>query len=156
METQAELKQAPAPEKWPTREPRPYGRPIAEIMADLTKPPHPKHLGSKRVQGTQLTFCPWYHTANYLDLIAPGWSSEVTEMHTTGDRVFVTVRLTIPAAEGTFCREATGTETLKRTDKETGEEKEIAYGDPSSNAEGMAFRRAAAKWGFCRYLYYKK
>jgi hypothetical protein len=50
-----------------------------------------------------------------------------------------------------------GTELLKRevTDRETGEvtEAEIAYGDPSSNAESMALRRAASKFGLARYLY---
>jgi hypothetical protein len=30
---------------------------------------------------------------------------------------------------------------------------ELAYGDPSSNAESMAFRRAAARFGLGLYLY---
>jgi len=44
-----------------------------------------------------------------------------------------------------------------KTDKLTGEmiEREIAYGDPSSNAESMAFRRACAKFGLGLYLYSK-
>ncbi len=32
---------------------------------------------------------------------------------------------------------------------------ELAYGDPSSNAESMAFRRAAAKFGLGLYFYSK-
>jgi hypothetical protein len=32
--------------------------------------------------------------------------------------------------------------------------RELAYGDPSLNAESMAFRRAAAKHGLGLYLYY--
>lgn len=56
-------------------------------------------------------------------------------------------------------REATGTEELKEltTDKTTGETitRELAYGDPSSNAESMAFRRAAARFGLGLYLYDK-
>jgi hypothetical protein len=30
------------------------------------------------------------------------------------------------------------------------------YGDPSSNAEGMALKRAAAKFGLGLYLYHKE
>ena len=70
---------------------------------------------------------------------------------------FLVGRLTIPTSEGTVYREATGTEELKREkfNSQTGELeiKEIAYGDPSSNAESMCFRRAAAKLGLALYLY---
>ena len=76
-------------------------------------------------------------------------------MGQSSDRIFLTGRLTIPTAEGNIYREATGTEELKRTDKETGDILELAYGDPSSNAESMAFRRAAAKFGLGLYLYDK-
>ena len=52
-------------------------------------------------------------------------------------------RLTIPTLEGNVYREASGTEELKREkynkDTEEYEIKELAYGDPSSNAESMAF-----------------
>jgi len=64
-------------------------------------------------------------------------------MHTT-NRIFLTARITIHAAEGTFSREATGTELLNCG----------SYGDPSSNAESMALRRAA-KLGLGLYLYEK-
>jgi hypothetical protein len=98
--------------------------------------------------------------AKLLDFYAPGWEGQVVGMHATGDRFFVTCRITIHATEGTFSREATGTEVLKEevTDKRTGDRflRELAYGDPSSNAESMAFRRAAAKFGLGRYLYEKK
>ena len=76
-------------------------------------------------------------------------------MGQSSDRIFLTGRLTIPTAEGNVYREATGTEELKRTDRETGEPIELAYGDPSSNAESMALRRAAAKFGLGLYLYNK-
>ncbi len=85
----------------------------------------------------------------------------------------ITYRITIHAAEGAFSREATGTELLKE-DKEiwlgekpnqyplkddlgrvATESRDLAYGDPSSNAESMAFRRAAAKFGLGLYLYEK-
>jgi hypothetical protein len=52
---------------------------------------------------------------------------------------------------------ATGTELLEREvwnkEKQVMELKELAYGDPSSNSESMALRRAAAKFGLARYLY---
>ncbi len=68
-------------------------------------------------------------------------------------------RLTIPTSEGNVYREASGTEELKREkynkDTNSYEMKEIAYGDPSSNAESMAFRRCAARFGLGLYLYEK-
>jgi hypothetical protein len=69
--------------------------------------------------------------------------------------LFLTGRLTIPTAEGTLYREATGTEELKEINPKTGEIRELVYGDPSSNSESMAFRRAAAKFGLGLYLYDK-
>lgn len=72
-------------------------------------------------------------------------------MGMTSDRLFLVGRLTIQTSEGFVMRESTGTELLKRD----GGESELAYGDPSSNAESMAFRRAAAKFGLGLYLYAK-
>jgi hypothetical protein len=57
----------------------------------------------------------------------------------------VTARITIPYLEGAVFREATGTE----------DEELRGYGDPSSNAEAMALKRAAAKFGLGLYLYQK-
>ena len=68
-------------------------------------------------------------------------------------------RLTIPTSEGNVYREASGTEELKREkyNSETGEIeiKELAYGDPSSNAESMCFRRCCSRFGLGLNLYYK-
>jgi len=52
-------------------------------------------------------------------------------------------RVSIPCLEGVVWREATGTE--------DGELR--GYGDPSSNAEAMALKRAASKFGLGLYLY---
>lgn len=79
------------------------------------------------------------------------WEYSISGITTTSDRIFVTAKITIHADEGSFSREAIGTETLKREVR--GEIKELAYGDPSSNAESMALRRAAAKFGLALYLY---
>lgn len=79
----------------------------------------------------------------------------------------------MPTAEGNIYRGATGTELLKEEkDVWTGEKpnrqklkddlrrsvtesRELGYGDPSSNAESMAFRRTAARFGLGLYLYEK-
>lgn len=128
--------------------PRPL-RSISDIIGDLSKPIKARHLKKKMRGGQVLDFIPWYHAVKYLDLHAPGWSYEVrnTVWNSEG-RLVLTVRLTLPCLEGLVYREATGTE-------EEPEEGERMYGDPSSNAESMALRRAAAKFGLGLYLYNK-
>jgi hypothetical protein len=136
-----------------TQKPLPIGqrplRSISDIITDLSKPIKARHLKKKMRGGQVLDFIPWYHAVKYLDLHAPGWSYEVrnTVWNTEG-RLVLTVRLSIPCLEGLVHREATGTE-------EEPEEGERMYGDPSSNAESMALRRAAAKFGLGLYLYNK-
>jgi Rad52/22 family double-strand break repair protein len=132
---------------------------IAQITAALSRP-LPKQLTETRKQGGKsLTFIPWHQVNRVLDKYAIGWSWTITSIITTDDRIFLTGRLTIPTCDGDISREATGTEELKeiKTDIKTGEVtiKERAYGDPSSNAESMAFRRAAARFGLGLYLYDK-
>jgi hypothetical protein len=124
-------------------------RSIRDIIADLSKPIKPRHLKKKMRGGQQLDFIPWYHAVKYLDLHAPGWSYEVKNMLWNGQgRLVMVVTLAIPALEGVISWDATGTE-------EEPEEGERMYGDPSSNAESMALRRAAAKFGLGLYLYNK-
>jgi hypothetical protein len=158
------------PDQSPYKE---YRRPIAVILADLSKPIPKKYLDTRK-QGTKiLTFVPWFNVPKLLDRCAPGWEGQITHIHTTSDRLILTYRLTIHAQEGSFTREATGTELLKEDkeiwigekpnrqqlkdefDRPITEPRELAYGDPSSNAESMAFRRAAAKFGLGLYLYEK-
>lgn len=127
------------------RIPKPYARPIAEIMADLSKPIAPQHLESRKQGGKNLTFIPWHRAVRYLDYYAPGWNYEVRNIFHLGGRVALVVRISIPCAEGVVYREATGQE----------EEDTSSYGDPTSNAESMALRRAAAKFGLGLYLYDK-
>lgn len=124
-------------------------RSLAEIIADLTKPIAARHLKQKTKGGRAMDFIPWYHAVKYLDLYAPGWCYEVrnTVWNNEG-RLTLTARISIPCLEGLIYREATGTE-------EEPEEGERMYGDPSSNAESMALRRAAAKFGLGLYLYNK-
>lgn len=125
-------------------------RSINDIIADLSKPIKARHLRQKMRGGLLMDFIPWYHAIKYLDLYAPGWSYEVRNaLWNSEGRLVLTVRLSFPCLEGIVYREATGTE-------EEPEEGERMYGDPSSNAESMALRRAAAKFGLGLYLYNKE
>lgn len=146
---------------------------IAQIEEALSRPIPKSILKSRRQGGASLSYIPWYKVNEILNKYAPGWTWEIISIHTTSDRLFLTGRLTIPAAEGNIYREGTGTELLKEEKEvwigekpnrqqlkdEFGrpvtESRELAYGDPSSNAESMAFRRAAARFGLGLYLYDK-
>jgi len=128
-----------------TQERPAYGRGIQEIIADLSKDVPAKMLAEKTMGGKKITYLPWYRATRMLDYYAPGWMHEVRDIKQIGSQVVVIVRLSIPAAEGWFYREATGIE----------EEEVKGYGDTTSNAEGMALRRAAAKFGLARGLYEK-
>jgi len=121
-------------------------RSIADIIADLSKPLPEDCLEQRKQGGTTLHYVAWHKAVNLLDTYAPGWSSEVTKMTFSDTRIFLVCRISIPCLEGVVHREATGTEELDSS----------SYGDPSSNAESMAFRRAAAKFGLALYLYDKE
>ena len=124
-----------------------YRRPLRDIIADLSKPIPERFLKDKTIKGNKLTYIPWYHAIKLLDWYAPGWCYEIRSVTPIGGgaagQVVLTVRLTIPAAEGDFWREATGIE----------EDEVAGYGDSSSNAESMALRRAASKFGLALYMY---
>ncbi len=110
------------------------GRPIPQAL-----------LKTKIVQGNKIPYLPWYTVVDILNKYCPGWTWEITRIHTTGDRLFLVGRLTLATAEGSTYQEATGTEDLDG----------VVFGDPSSNAESMALRRAAAKFGLALDLYKK-
>lgn len=118
-------------------------RSIREIVKDLSKPVAKRHLRTRKQGGKELTYISWYDAVKYLDHYAPGWCYEVRSMNSVGGKLILTIRLTIPTQEGAVYREATGQE----------EEETNSYGDSSSNAESMALRRAAAKFGLGLYLY---
>jgi hypothetical protein len=122
-----------------------YARPITDIIRDLSKIIPTERLKTKTMGGREITFIPWYHATSLLDYYAPGWEYHIKLEHMAG-KVVAIATITIFAKEGTVVREATGYED---DDKE-------GYGDPFSNAESMALRRAAAKFGLGRYLYNKK
>jgi hypothetical protein len=169
--------------EWETTAPQqdkpaaPRDWPIAKIIEALSRPLPAAMLKQRKQGGATLDYIPWHTVNRILDKYAPGWTWEITNTVTTADRFIITGRITIPAQEGNIYREATGTELLKEdkpvmvaqpghpdcrialTDdlgRTVLEPKEIAYGDPGSNAESMAFRRCAARFGLGLSLYDKQ
>src|SRR5215211_5469546 len=118
-------------------------RSIRDIVKDLSKPIAQKHLRKRRQGGKEITYLAWHDAVKYLDHYAPGWCNEVRRIDSIAGKVILTVRLSILCLEGTVFREATGQE----------DETLDSYGDSTSNAESMALRRAAAKFGLGLGLY---
>ncbi|HEY0050060.1 MAG TPA: Rad52/Rad22 family DNA repair protein [Pyrinomonadaceae bacterium] len=118
-------------------------RSIRDIVRDLSKPVAKRHLRTRKQGGKELTYISWYDAVKYLDHYAPGWCYEVRSINSISGKLILTIRLSSPCQEGVIYREATGQE----------EEETTSYGDSSSNAESMALRRAAAKFGLGLYLY---
>lgn len=113
-------------------------------IQDALKAEIPQEFLRTRQQGGQtLTFMPWHACSALADERAPGWSGYVERIQQINDAVAVTYRISIPTDDGTVEREAIGYETLSTS----------SYGDPTSNAESMAFRRAWAKHGLGSSLY---
>jgi Rad52/22 family double-strand break repair protein len=120
-------------------------RSIREIIADLSKPVNPKRLKQRQQGGRTLDYLPWYQAVRYLDNYAPGWRYEIRSVNQVGENLVMTVRITVPCAEGEVWREASALEPIKGT----------GSGDAATNAESAALRRAAAKFGLCLGLYDK-
>ena len=131
---------------------------LAQIQEALSRPLPKSYLKKLKDKGNAL-YLPWWKTNEILDKYCPGWTWEIRLTLLSADRIFMIGRLTIPTSEGTVYREASGTEELKRekfnSETQEIEIKELAYGDPSNNAESMCFRRAASKFGLALYLYEK-
>ncbi|WP_218081173.1 Rad52/Rad22 family DNA repair protein [Anthocerotibacter panamensis] len=129
-------------------------RAFAEIMADLSRPVPPRLIRTRQQDGATIPYIPWHTINHLLDHYAPGWEGKISEIRFSNDRIYVVYALTIHASDCSVTRMATGTELLKGTDRQ-GKPREIAFGDPSSNAESQAFRRAAARFGLGLHLYEK-
>jgi len=118
-------------------------RSIRDIVNDLTKPVAKRHLRSRKQGGKEIQYISWHDAVKYLDHYAPGWNYEIRSIQSIAGKLIITVRLSVPCAEGIVFREATGQE----------DEDKDNYGDSSSNSESMALRRASAKFGLGLYLY---
>lgn len=125
-------------------------RSITDIVADLSKP-RPEYVKTKEAKNkrtnstTTIRFFEWHSAVRILDECAPGWSSEVKQVIDAAGKIAAIVRISVPCAEGVVWREALGNE----------DDDHEGFGDPFSNAEAMAFKRAAAKFGVGLYLYQK-
>lgn len=118
-------------------------RSINDIINDLKKPVAIKHIEWLEKGKTPIPFISWSNAVKYLDYYAFGWFYEIVRESEIAGKLILTVRLTIPAKEGLFWREATGNE----------ESSKDGYGDLSTNAEAQALKRAAAKFGLMLYAY---
>lgn len=118
-------------------------RSIRDIINDLSKPVAKRHLRTRKQGGKDLSYISWHDAVKYLDHYAPGWNYEIRSIQSIAGKLIITVRLSVPCAEGIVFREATGQE----------DEDKDNYGDSSSNSESMALRRACAKFGLGLYLY---
>ncbi len=132
---------------------------IKQIEAVLSRP-FPANYLSYLEDKSKAPYVAWYRVNEVLSKYCPGWGWEIKETVFSSDRIYVTGCLSIPSSDGIISRCAKGSEMLKREkwNKQTNQMEilEIAYGDPASNAESKAFRRAAAKFGLGLYLYDKK
>ena len=127
-------------------EPTTGPRSIRAIIADLSKPVNPQRLKQRQQGGRTLDYIPWYQAVRYLDNYAPGWRYEIRSISQVGENLVMTIRITIPCAEGEVWREASALEKIEDPKR---------YGDAASNDESAALRRAAAKFGLCLNLYDK-
>lgn len=118
-------------------------RSIRQIVADLSRPLDKKYIRKRKQGGRDIGYISWYDACAFLDEYASGWFYEIRSIQSIGGNLILIVRLSIPSSDGIVFREASGYE----------EEDLKGYGDASSNAESMALRRAAAKFGLARGLY---
>ena len=118
-------------------------RSIRDIINDLSKPVAKRHLRSRKQGGKEIQYISWHDAVKYLDHYAPGWNYEIRSIQSIAGKLIITVRLSVPCAEGIVFREATGQE----------DEDKDKYRDSSRNSESMALRRASAKFGLGLYLY---
>jgi hypothetical protein len=120
-------------------------RSIIEIITNLSKPLPDRWLKTRKQGGNTITYIEWHTAVRYLDHHAAGWGYAVKSVSLVGNLVTVVASISIPCLEGVVTREATGCEDSDAK----------GYGDAVSNAEAMALKRAAAKFGLGLYLYSK-
>lgn len=133
-------------------------RPITEIIADLSKTIPDKYLdyirGKKTQSGKKIWYIPWHKAVILLNHCTGGhWDYEIKNITLSPEHLFLIARITIYAQEGNFYKEASGMEFLRFKKADGTILDKLPIGDPSSNAESMALRRAAAKFGLALYLY---
>ena len=56
---------------------KPYGRPLAEILADLAKPLPNRFLSQRRQGGQQIPYLSWHHANRLMDFFVAAAGKEV-------------------------------------------------------------------------------
>ncbi|AFY60079.1 hypothetical protein [Synechococcus sp. PCC 6312] len=119
---------------------------LKQIQAALSRPLPQSLLATKKLKGNDILYIPWYVANRILDKYCPGWNWQIVRMELTAKQLFLVGELSVLTSDGLVVRSASGCEDLDCS----------SYGYPSSNAESMAFRRCAAKFGLGLYLYDKQ
>lgn len=132
----------------------PRSRPLADVYADLRRDPPASRLSTKRVPtkrggGYEATYMHHAVVRDFLDLYAPGWEW-TTRLESIAGKVYCIGTLTLWGLDVdgrciSVSRDGMGNE----------DDALDGYGDPSSNSEAQALRRAAMAHGFCRSLWKK-
>jgi hypothetical protein len=117
---------------------------LAEILESLRRPVPPKYLSEKSTGKFKATYMHHAVVRDFLDARAPGWEWTV-RLEGIAGKVYVIGTLTVVGSDGRVSRDGLGNE----------DDDLDGYGDPSSNAEAQALRRAAMAFGFCRNLWRK-
>jgi len=113
-----------------------------KTLADVLAEPFPEacHKTYKGPGGANITYVGvWDYVQRLNQLVGPqGWGSD-TRLDTAGGKLIATVSLTI-----------LGVTKTNVGDEEEGKE---GYGTAATNSHAQAFKRAAAGFGLCLYLY---
>lgn len=135
-----------------TADPGPFYRPIRDVFADLKKPlparlHRTKKVPTKKGGSYEATYT--HHTTirDLLDHYAPGWTWE-TKIAAHDGLLYVVGTLTVWGTDDTGRVVSVSRDGLGNEDSDLD-----GYGDPSSNAEAQALRRAAMAMGLDRDLW---
>lgn len=110
---------------------------ISEVLTALRQPVPNSVISIKKLKGQEIPYIPWYTLCELLTERTDGmWEWEMEISHHANGKTVVLGKLTIQAEDVALTRQATGQE----------DDDCNSFGDPTSNAEAMAFRRACAKF----------
>ncbi len=120
---------------------------LAELLERLQQPIPDSLISQKTLKGNRIDYVAWFDLCDLLDERCglDGWEWQIKDVQQVGNRLTLTGVLTIHGSDRSLTREATGCEDIDVP----------GYGDPSSNSEAMALRRACSKFGMGRDLWRK-
>jgi hypothetical protein len=120
---------------------------LVQILKTFQSSDYSEFYSIKDAGKFKATYISWFDLCTILDNATDGlWEWKLIATR-EGDRVVIVGELTVIDSEGN-----------RLTKSATGNENDVvmSYGDPVSNSEAMAFRRAAAKFGIGRELWGKE